>query len=157
MSEEKYRILLADDEALTRLDLKEMLYEMGHQVVGEARNGLEALELAEKLRPDLVIMDVRMPRLDGVKAAKLINGRKLAPVLLLTAYSDTDIIRRSVEAGVMGYLTKPVLERDLSPAVRVAVQRSRELGKLKRYKVVLQENLQQERQQRLRRAGKALS
>lgn len=157
MPEEKYRILLADDEALTRLDLKEMLDEMGHQVVGEARNGLEALELAEKLRPDLVIMDVRMPRLDGVKAAKLIHGRKLAPVLLLTAYSDADIIRRSVEAGVMGYLTKPVLERDLSPAVRVAVQRAREIGKLKRYKVVLQENLQQERQQRLRRVGKALS
>ncbi|MGB9825685.1 MAG: response regulator, partial [Desulfofundulus sp.] len=142
MHEGKYRIVVADDEAITRMDLKEMLVELGCQVVGEARNGIEALDLAKKLKPDLVIMDVRMPRMDGIKAAKMIGGMKLAPVLLLTAYSDADIIRRSVEAGVMGYLTKPVMKQDLSPAVHVAVQQYREIKKIKRYKVLLQEKLQ---------------
>lgn len=137
----KYSIIVVDDEALTRLDIKEMLQEMGHQVVGEGRNGLEAVELAGRLRPDLVIMDVKMPRMDGLKAAKLITGQKLAPVLLLTAYSDTEVIKKTVEAGVMGYLTKPVLQRDLTPAIQITVRRYREMCNLKKQKARLQQEL----------------
>ncbi len=141
---EKYRIIVIDDEALTRLDIKEMLQEMGHTVSGEGKNGYEAVELAQKLTPDLVIMDVKMPVMDGLKAAKMISGRKLAPILLLTAYSDVEIIKKSIDAGVMGYLTKPVTERDLAPAVQITIRRYREMNKLKQYKAKLQEELQSE-------------
>ncbi|MFZ5643439.1 MAG: response regulator [Bacillota bacterium] len=139
---EKYRIVVVDDEALTRLDIKEMLLEMGHVVAGEGRNGVEAVELAEKLKPELIIMDVKMPHMDGLKAAKLISGRKLAPVLLLTAYSDAEVISKSIDSGVMGYLTKPVMEHDLGPAIRITVRRYREMAKLKTRKAELQQEIQ---------------
>lgn len=142
---EKYRIIIADDDALTLLDLREMLQEIGHDVVGEGRNGFEVLELTPKLKPDLVIMDVKMPRMDGLKAAKLIFAQKLAPVLLLTAYSDVEVINKSVDAGVMGYLTKPVTERDLFPAIQMTIRRYREMYKLKAYKASLQQELQADR------------
>lgn len=148
---DKYNILVVDDESLTRLDIKEMLQEIGHTVVGEGRNGLEAVELAQKLKPDLVIMDVKMPKMDGLKAAKLITGQKVAPVLLLTAYSDAEVVKKSVDAGVMGYLTKPVVQRDLGPAVNITVSRHRELHLLKRYKARLQQELQEDRNKNLLR------
>lgn len=129
---QKLRILLADDEALIRLDLREMLTEAGHEIVGEAANGQEAVQLAQELHPDIVIMDVKMPVMDGLTAAQQITEDEIAPVLLLTAYSQQDIVARATEAGVIAYLVKPVREQQLFPAVEVAVSRFRawqELGR----------------------------
>ncbi len=128
---QKLRILLADDEALIRLDLREMLTEVGHEIVGEAANGQEAVQLAQELHPDIVIMDVKMPVMDGLTAAQQITEAEIAPVLLLTAYSQQDIVARATEAGVIAYLVKPVREQQLFPAIEVAVSRFRawqELG-----------------------------
>lgn len=129
---QKLRILLADDEALIRLDLREMLTEAGHEIVGEAANGQEAVQLAQELHPDIVIMDVKMPVMDGLTAAQQITEAEIAPVLLLTAYSQQDIVARATEAGVIAYLVKPVREQQLFPAIEVAVSRFRawqELGR----------------------------
>lgn len=129
---QKLRILLADDEALIRLDLREMLTEAGHEIVGEAANGQEAVQLAQELHPDIVIMDVKMPVMDGLTAAQQITEAEIAPVLLLTAYSQQDIVARATEAGVIAYLVKLVREQQLFPAIEVAVSRFRawqELGR----------------------------
>ena len=117
------KVLIADDEALLRLDLREMLEEAGHKVAGEAENGKIAVELAKKEKPDLVIMDVKMPVMDGLEAAKIIGEAKLAPVLLLTAYSQQDIVRQATDSGVFAYLVKPVREEELFPAIEVAINR----------------------------------
>ena len=113
------KILIADDEALLRLDLREMLEEAGHTVAGEAI----AVSLAERERPDLVIMDVKMPEMDGLEAAKLIGEAKLAPVLLLTAYSQQEIVQEATNSGVFAYLVKPVREEELFPAIEIAISR----------------------------------
>lgn len=117
------RVLIADDEALLRLDLREMLEEAGHTVVGEAENGKIALELAGKEKPDLVIMDVKMPVMDGLAAAKVIGEKNAAPVLLLTAYSQQDIVKQATDSGVFAYLVKPIREEELFPAIEIAISR----------------------------------
>lgn len=138
---QKLRILLADDEALIRLDLREMLTEAGHEIVGEAANGQEAVQLAQKLHPDIVIMDVKMPVMDGLTAAQQITEDEIAPVLLLTAYSQQDIVARATEAGVIAYLVKPVREQQLFPAIEVAVSRFRAWQELGRELDELKESL----------------
>lgn len=114
-----YRILIADDEPLIRTDLKEMLEGMGHEVVAEARDGREALDLAARKKPDILILDIKMPRLSGLEAAKEVADRY--PVIILTAYSERDLIRLAQDAGVMSYLTKPFREENLSPAIELSV------------------------------------
>lgn len=138
---QKLRILLADDEALIRLDLREMLTEAGHEIVGEAANGQEAVQLAQELHPDIVIMDVKMPVMDGLTAAQEITEAEIAPVLLLTAYSQQDIVARATEAGVIAYLVKPVREQQLFPAIEVAVSRFRAWQELGRELDELKESL----------------
>lgn len=117
------RIVVAEDEAIIRLDLIEMLREAGHDVVGEAGDGRRAVELVEQLRPDLVVMDVKMPRLDGISAAQEIGGAGLAPVVTLTAFSDKELVERATDAGVMAYVLKPFTADDLRPAVTIATSR----------------------------------
>ena len=124
---EQLRIVVADDEAIIRLDLKKMFEEMGHVVIGEAADGQAALDLARSLRPDVVVLDIKMPVMDGLDAAKAISSEKIAPVILLTAYSQKDLIDRAKEAGVFAYLVKPFKEADLLPAIEVAVARYLEL------------------------------
>ena len=119
-------ILIADDEALIRLDIKEMLQGAGHIVCGEASNGLEAVELAKTLSPDLAILDVMMPGIDGIEVAKILHSMNI-PVLLLTAYSQPKFINRAEKVSVYGYLVKPITERDLLPAIQIAYARWREM------------------------------
>ena len=135
------KILLADDEALLRLDLREMLTEAGHTIVGEAANGLEAVELAQRLKPELVIMDVKMPLMDGLTAAQQLAQDNVAPVLLLTAYSQQDIVEKAKEAGVIAYLVKPIREEQLFPAMEIAVNNFQELQQLQGELADLQEAL----------------
>lgn len=136
------RVLIAEDEALIRLDLAEMLREEGYQVVGEAGDGQEAVELAESLRPDLVIMDVKMPRRDGIDAAAEIAGKRIAPVVVLTAFSQRDLVEKARDAGAMAYLVKPFSITDLVPAIEVAISRFREISQLEREVVTLGERLE---------------
>jgi two-component system, response regulator PdtaR len=117
------RVLIAEDEALIRLDLKEMLEEEGYAVVGEAGDGETAVAMAEQLRPELVILDVKMPGLDGLAAAERIGEAHLAPVVMLTAFSQRDLIERARDAGAMAYLVKPFQKKDLMPAIEMAVSR----------------------------------
>ena len=121
------RVLVAEDEALIRLDLVEMLAEEGYDVVGEAGDGQTAVRLATELRPDVVILDVKMPVLDGIAAAQQIVEERVAPVVLLTAFSQRDLVERAREAGVMAYLVKPFEKADLLPAVEMAVSRFAEV------------------------------
>lgn len=121
------RILLAEDEALIRLDLKEMLQEDGFVVVGEAGDGQSAVVLAQQLRPDVVILDVKMPVLDGISAAEQIVAARIAPVVILTAFSDRDLVERAREAGAMAYLVKPFQKKDLVPTIEMAVSRFAEI------------------------------
>jgi two-component system, response regulator PdtaR len=124
------RVVIAEDEALIRLDLKEMLEEEGYHVVGEAGDGQRAVELAEEHRPDLVILDVKMPVLDGISAAERIAKERMAPVLMLTAFSQRELVDRAREAGAMAYLVKPFSKSDLVPAIEMAVSRFTELRAL---------------------------
>jgi response regulator NasT len=120
------RIVIADDEAIIRLDLREMLTSLKYVVVGEAWDGRSAVNLARELRPDLVIMDIQMPDLDGIEAARHLTEEGIAPVLLLTAYSQQELVERATQAGVVGYIVKPFRESDLAPAIEVALARYRE-------------------------------
>ena len=115
------RILVAEDETIIRLDLVKMLGRAGLEVCAEARDGEEAVALARELEPDLAIMDVKMPRLDGIEAARRILAERPIPVVMLTAYGQDELVSRAVEAGVFGYLVKPFREQDLLPAIRAAV------------------------------------
>ncbi|HEX6148204.1 ANTAR domain-containing response regulator [Nocardioides sp.] len=126
------RVVIAEDEALIRMDLAEMLGEQGYQVVGEAGDGARAVELAEELHPDLVILDVRMPILDGIAAAERIAAQRIAPVVILTAFSQRDLVERARDAGAMAYLVKPFSASDLVPAIEMAVSRFAELDALER-------------------------
>ena len=125
------RILIAEDETLIRLDLRALLEQAGYDVCGEARDGAEAIELARDLQPDLAVMDVKMPRLDGIEAARRILEERPIPIVMVTAYGQDEIVSRAVEAGVFGYLVKPFREQDLLPAIRTARARHEELQALR--------------------------
>ncbi len=130
MSENPLRVVIAEDEALIRLDLKEMLEEEGYVVAGEAGDGAAAVKLAEELRPNLVIMDVKMPVMDGISAADQITSQHLAPVVILTAFSQRDLIKRAGDAGAMAFLVKPFTRAELVPAIEIAVSRFTEISAL---------------------------
>jgi len=136
------RVLIAEDEALIRLDLAEMLREEGYEVVGEAGDGQEAVELAELLRPDLVILDVKMPRRDGIDAASEIAAKRIAPIVILTAFSQRDLVERARDAGAMAYLVKPFTAGDLVPAIELALSRADEITALEREVSNLSEQLE---------------
>lgn len=121
---ERIRVIIAEDESLVRVDLREMLTNLGYLVVGEAGDGRSAVNLTMELRPDLVVMDIKMPgEIDGIDAARILTEEELAPVLLLTAYSQRELVERAKEAGVIGYVVKPFQESDLGPAIEVALAR----------------------------------
>lgn len=136
------RVVIAEDEALIRLDLKEMLEEEGYAVVGEAGDGETAVGLASEHRPDLVILDVKMPVLDGISAAEQIVSRRIAPCLILTAFSQRDLVERARDAGAMAYLVKPFTKSDLVPAIEMAVSRHEEIAALEREVGTLSERLE---------------
>ena len=135
-------MVIAEDEALIRLDLKEMLEEEGYAVVGEAGDGETAIELALDQRPDLVILDVKMPVLDGISAAERIVSERVAPCLILTAFSQRDLVERARDAGAMAYLVKPFTKSDLVPAIEMAVSRHEEISALEREVTTLGERLE---------------
>ena len=126
------RIVIADNESIIRMDLKELLEEAGHTVVGEASDGVKAIELTRRHRPDLVVMDIKMPEMDGITAAKIISNEKIAPVLLLTAFSQKEIVEKAKDSGVLAYLVKPVKEANLFPAIEIALSRFQEFAELER-------------------------
>jgi response regulator NasT len=126
----KRRVLIAEDEALIRLDLREMLVEEGYDVCGEAGDGELAVKLAEELRPDLCIFDIKMPIMDGLSAAEKIANERIAPVVILTAFSQRDLVERARAAGAMAYLVKPFQKSDLVPAIEIALSRYAELHAL---------------------------
>ncbi|HID64622.1 MAG TPA: response regulator [Anaerolineae bacterium] len=129
---ERARVIIADDESIIRMDLREMLTNLGYLVVGEAGDGRSAVSLARELRPDVAILDIKMPDMDGIEAARILTEEKIAPVVLLTAYSQRDLVERAKEAGVVGYITKPMRESDLTPAIEVAMARFSEFRALER-------------------------
>ena len=135
-------VVVAEDEVLIRMDLAEMLTEEGYDVVGQAGDGATAVELAEEHRPDLVILDVKMPMLDGIAAAERIAGARIAPVVILTAFSQRDLVERARDAGAMAYLVKPFTRNDLVPAIEMAVSRFAELSQLEAEVADLAERLE---------------
>ena len=136
------RLVIADNESIIRLDLREMLEEAGHEVVGEAIDGRKAVELTRMHRPDLVIMDIKMPEMDGITASRKISEAKLAPVLLLTAFSQPEIVEQAKDSGVLGYLVKPVKESNLFPAMEIALSRWEEMQGLEQELDKLKDSLE---------------
>ena len=136
------RVVIAEDEAIIRLDLRELLEEEGYDVVGETGRGDEAIELVRALVPDLVILDVKMPGLDGLSAARHIASERLAAVLILTAFSQRDLIERARDAGALAYLVKPFQKSELIPAIELALARHAELTSLERHVDDLEERLE---------------
>lgn len=139
---ERTRVIIADDESVIRLDLREMLTNLNYLVVGEVGDGRSAVNLARELKPDVVIMDIKMPDLDGIEAAKLMTQEKIAPVLLLTAYAQRDLVDRAKEAGVVGYLVKPFREQEIVPAIEIALARFSEFRELEKEVGDLNETLE---------------
>ncbi len=129
---ERARVIVVDDESIIRMDLREMLTNLGYLVVGEAGDGRSAVNLARELKPDVAIFDIKMPGMDGIEAARILTEEKIAPVVLLTAYSQRDLVERAKEAGVVGYITKPMRESDLTPAIEVAMARFSEFRALEK-------------------------
>ena len=142
MAEAKTRVLVAEDEAIIRLDLKEMLEEEGFDVVGEAADGDAAVRIAEEETPDLVILDIKMPGMDGLTAAERISGLGRSAILILTAFSQRDLVQRAAEAGAMGYLVKPFQKNDLLPAIDIALARHAELTAVRAEATSLSEQLE---------------
>ncbi len=136
------RVVIAEDEAIIRLDLKELLQEEGYDVVGETGRGDEAVELVRDLRPDLVILDIKMPGLDGLSAARLVASERLAAVLMVTAFSQRELVEQARDAGALAYLVKPFQKSDLIPAIEVALGRYAELIALERDVEDLQSRLE---------------
>ncbi len=139
---ERIRVIIADDESVIRADLREMLTNLGYLVIGEVGDGQSAVNVARELKPDVVIMDIKMPDLDGIEAAKILTQEKVAPVLLLTAYSQRDLIDRAKEAGVVGYLVKPFREQEIVPAIEIALERFKEFRELEKEVGNLRETLE---------------
>ena len=139
---ERTRIIIADDESLIRMDLREMLTNLGYLVVGDVGDGRSAVNLAKELRPDIVIMVIKMPDMDGIEAARILTEERIAPVLLLSAYSQQELVTKAREAGVAGYLVKPFRESDLSPVIEVALSRFTEFRTLEREVGDLRETLE---------------
>lgn len=139
---ERHRVIVADDESIVRMDLREMLDSLGYLVVGEAGDGESAVHLSRELKPDIVIMDIKMPGMDGIDAGRMLTEERIAPVLLLTAYSQQDLVERAKEAGVMAYIVKPFHEADLAPAIEVALRRWREFRALEQEVEDLKEALE---------------
>ena len=139
---EHKRIIIADDEALIRQDLREMLTNLGYLVIGDVGDGRSAVNLARELKPDLVIMDIRMPDMDGIEAAKILTEEGIAPVLLLSAYSQRDLVERAAEAGVSGYVIKPFDESNLLPAIEVVLARFGEYQEISKEAARLEERLE---------------
>jgi response regulator NasT len=136
------RVVIAEDEALIRLDLSEMLREEGFEIVGEAADGEQAVALATELSPDVVICDIKMPKMDGITAAAQITGNRVAPVVMLTAFSQRDLVERARDAGAMAYLIKPFEKRDLLPAIEMAISRFAEITALEAEVSGLRERLE---------------
>lgn len=136
------RVVIAEDETLIRMDLAEMLAEEGYDVVGQAGDGQKAIELAEEHRPDLVILDVKMPVLDGIAAAEAIAGKRIAPVVMLTAFSQRELVERARDAGAMSYIVKPFTQSDLVPAIEMAMSRFSEIQQLEAEVTDLQDRLE---------------
>jgi len=139
---ERTRIIIADDESIVRADLKEMLANLGYLVVGDVGDGQSAVNLARELKPDVVLMDIKMPNMDGIEAAKILTAEQIAPVVLLTAYGQKELVDRAKEAGVVGYLVKPFRETDLLPAIEVALSRFSEFKTVRQEVADLQHALE---------------
>ncbi len=135
------RIILAEDDSVIRMDLREELQRQGYLVVGDVGDGQSAINLARELRPDLVIMDIRMPEMDGIEAARVLTNERLAPVVLLTAFSDDELIERAREAGVVNYVTKPWRQSDLKPAIEIALARFQEFREMESQVKTLEDQL----------------
>ncbi|MCY4438376.1 MAG: response regulator [Chloroflexi bacterium] len=135
------RILVVDDESIIRLDLRERLTDLGYTVVGEAADGHMAVSLTRRLRPDLVLMDIKMPKMDGITAARVLLEERIAPIVLLTAFSERGLVEDAREAGVLGYISKPFREADLVPTLEVAIARFAELKAIELENVDLKETL----------------
>ena len=138
---QQIRLVIADDESLIRMNLKETLVGLGYLVIGDASDGVTVINLARELRPDLVLMDIKMPRLDGIQAAKVLTEEKIAPVLLLTAYSDRELVDRAREAGVVNYIVKPFRDAELMPAIEIALARYKEFLEMDQQVADLKETL----------------
>ncbi len=139
---ERIRVVIADDESIICMDLREMLSNLGYLVVGEAGDGRSAVNLARELRPDVVLMDIKMPDMDGIEAARVLTEERIAPVVLLTAFSQRDLVDRAKEAGVVGYLVKPIQEADLAPAIEIALSRFQEFRELEKEVDTLSDQLE---------------
>jgi AmiR/NasT family two-component response regulator len=135
------RVIIAEDDTLQRMDLKEVLTKQGYLVIGEAGDGQSAVNLARELRPDLVIMDIRMPDMDGITAAEILTQEKLAPVLLVTAFGDMPLVERAKEAGVVNYIVKPLLQTEVIPAIEVTLARYNEFRAMEEKAQTLSEQL----------------
>jgi len=142
MDRQSIRVIVADDEVLTRVDMQETLTSLGYLVVGTVGDGESAVNLARELLPDVVIMDIKMPGMDGIEAARMLTEESIAPVVLLSAYSQRDLIEQAQDAGVVGYLVKPFREADLSPTIGVALSRWEEFRRLKQEVESLQGRLE---------------
>ena len=123
---ERTRVIIADDESIVRMDLREMLGNLGYLVIGDVGDGQSAVNLSRELKPDVILMDIKMPNMDGIEAAKILTEEQIAPVVLLTAYGQKELVDQAKEAGVVGYLVKPFREADLLPAIEVALTRFNE-------------------------------
>ena len=139
---ERTRVIIADDESLIRMDLREMLTNLGYLVIGEVADGRSAVNQARELRPDVVVMDIKMPDMDGIEAAKILTEERVAPVVLLSAYSQRELVERGREAGVVAYLVKPYREEELAPAIEVALARFAEFKDLEKQVADLQQALE---------------
>lgn len=136
------RVLIVDDESLIRMDLRDIIESCGHEVVAEGTNGVEALELCKKHKPDIILMDVKMPELDGIEAARQIGFHHEAPVVLLTSYSQQDLIDKARDSGVYGYLIKPLREEQLVPTLEMALGRYKSDAQLREKMAELEQSLE---------------
>jgi response regulator NasT len=142
MMAQQLRLVIADDESIIRMNLKETLVGLGYLVIGEAGDGVSVINLARELRHDLVVMDIKMPKLDGIAAAKMLTEERIAPVLLLTAYSDRELVDRAREAGVVNYVVKPFRDAELLPAIEIALARYAEFREMDKQIDDLKESLE---------------